>query len=992
MSSFDQQDLDYLSRELKDFTEGLRKFTPKLDALSSTGSSTSGQSSNSSDMSANFDKSTQKIVNALGNLGAELTKNNRSEAQKTKYLEEFNKTVEKSTKIQEEAAIATAKIAAEKAARDAKDVELEQRNAAVRANQEERRRKSELTNTQLLKESVASASKEYEEFSSKTRGVGAELTENEKNLTKFNKGMKIASAIFDVLSKAVTGYTTSIYNNERGAKVAAKAMTDLVKPGLELADAFSNAAMALSFFMPGGLLVKAITFVGGLALKLFTKAGEAALKYNELAAEQGDKLHKSFMELSKGGVSLAGGMTETFNTMQEFGMSVAEATEFTSMLAGSAKDLKFLGATAGQGAKAFAEVAGKMNKSDVGRQLELMGVSAEEQRESALKYMAIQARTGQLQTKNTADLVKSSAAFTKEMDLAAELAGNTRKEQMEAREAALTDDRFAAAMDEAVKNGDKDRIAELEKASAMAAQLKASGDEQGATGVLQLAASRGAMPTEAAIAAQMQYGASDFIFNKSKTKNDIGEIMGGMAANADAQNASLNSVNTMTGNIAGMQTTGVGSRTQVARDRALKAAMEEQGFKGTRDEYLQTEQGKKIVNADSKTAAQTDLLRAQKNTALQMDKVVESLYDVSNINKKIATTMDEGVKKLTEIAKAMGVKIDPAGGKSGGFTTGPAGTSGAVTGTPTSSVPPASMPKSGSTGGGAATGNPSMSVATTQGNSNIRPGGGRAMAAKANAERAGQAPGGSSSSPTGDSSSSPQSITSDKKQYFDKLYAAILPAAKEAGISSPESIATLGAIQSALETGWGKSLAGGNNYFGIKGSSGKKQSTQEFIDGKMVTIEDSFRGYGSMEESAADYVKFLTSNKRYGSVLSSASPLDAIEAQSRTGYATDPDYGSKLKSIYSSVMAPAKQGARTGGIFKGPSTGYNVELHGDEAVVPMNEGVSKQALNTSVFNQDTSMINDLMSMFETMQYKYDQMIDLLSRQADNGDKLVQATC
>ncbi|SFD67482.1 glycoside hydrolase family 73 protein [Roseivivax sediminis] len=128
--------------------------------------------------------------------------------------------------------------------------------------------------------------------------------------------------------------------------------------------------------------------------------------------------------------------------------------------------------------------------------------------------------------------------------------------------------------------------------------------------------------------------------------------------------------------------------------------------------------------------------------------------------------------------------------------------------------------------------------------------------------------------------------------------------------------------QSALETGWGKS-APGNNYFGIK-SHGQKgggtYNTWEVIDGKRVNISDSFRGYGSMGESADDYGRFLQQNKRYRPMLN-AQGLDAqINALAESGYATDPQYGSKIRSIASSISggggsnaAPtAPQTTRTG--------------------------------------------------------------------------------
>jgi len=110
-------------------------------------------------------------------------------------------------------------------------------------------------------------------------------------------------------------------------------------------------------------------------------------------------------------------------------------------------------------------------------------------------------------------------------------------------------------------------------------------------------------------------------------------------------------------------------------------------------------------------------------------------------------------------------------------------------------------------------------------------------------------------------------------------------------------IARLGAAQSSLETGYGKS-APGNNFFGVKGP-GQTQRTQEVINGQRVTINDSFRAYNSLEDSANDYVRFLRENPRYAKVVAAKSPDEAIAYQGRSGYATDPNYGPSLASIHS---------------------------------------------------------------------------------------------
>jgi len=64
--------------------------------------------------------------------------------------------------------------------------------------------------------------------------------------------------------------------------------------------------------------------------------------------------------------------------------------------------------------------------------------------------------------------------------------------------------------------------------------------------------------------------------------------------------------------------------------------------------------------------------------------------------------------------------------------------------------------------------------------------------------------------------------------FYKNMYGVLKAKAEEMGFKNPEVIARVGAAQSALETGYGKALAGGNNYFGIKGSGGNKQSTKEY--------------------------------------------------------------------------------------------------------------------------------------------------------------------
>jgi len=147
-----------------------------------------------------------------------------------------------------------------------------------------------------------------------------------------------------------------------------------------------------------------------------------------------------------------------------------------------------------------------------------------------------------------------------------------------------------------------------------------------------------------------------------------------------------------------------------------------------------------------------------------------------------------------------------------------------------------------------------------------------------------------------------------KKEYYNKVYNALHKEAKKAGVKNPEVIATLGASQSSLETGFGENISGRHNYFGIKaqrGEAGTTQATKEFDprSGTTVNTTGKFKNYKDFDESAADYIKFLQTNPRYKNVLESKTVEKAIEEQGKTGYASAPDYAEKLSSITSRGMS-----------------------------------------------------------------------------------------
>ena len=181
-------------------------------------------------------------------------------------------------------------------------------------------------------------------------------------------------------------------------------------------------------------------------------------------------------------------------------------------------------------------------------------------------------------------------------------------------------------------------------------------------------------------------------------------------------------------------------------------------------------------------------------------------------------------------------------------------------------------------------------------------------------------PSGAGAAPAGEAKPvSPGPKGKEQQAYYDKMYDSLLKEAKAAGLKNAEVVAKLGAAQTSLETGYGKHMVG-NNAFGIKAKQGGASvgaSTQEFENGRMVTKNQNFRAYDKPEDSAKDYIKFLQENKRYKDVLGSNNLSDAIAAQGKTGYATDPNYANKLAGI-----------AGTYGNTSGPLNGYQSQTAG----------------------------------------------------------------
>lgn len=156
-------------------------------------------------------------------------------------------------------------------------------------------------------------------------------------------------------------------------------------------------------------------------------------------------------------------------------------------------------------------------------------------------------------------------------------------------------------------------------------------------------------------------------------------------------------------------------------------------------------------------------------------------------------------------------------------------------------------------------------------------------------------------------------VNLSEKAVIDKIGPAFTADQKKSGILASVSLA-----QFILESGYGKTdlAQNANNCFGMKctlsgntwpgsvwdGKSKYTKKTQEFENGKYITVTADFRKYPKVEDSISDHSAYLLgakngSKSRYAGLKGCTDHAKAIGIIKNGGYATDPNYVNKILNI-----------------------------------------------------------------------------------------------
>ena len=153
-------------------------------------------------------------------------------------------------------------------------------------------------------------------------------------------------------------------------------------------------------------------------------------------------------------------------------------------------------------------------------------------------------------------------------------------------------------------------------------------------------------------------------------------------------------------------------------------------------------------------------------------------------------------------------------------------------------------------------------------------------------------------------------VTPVHRDFVDRFKDAAVAAANATGLPAKVILG-----QAALESGWGKhevrdvNGTGSYNLFGIKATSSWTGATvdavtTEVVNGVAQKVVQKFRAYASYADSFIDYAKMVANNPRYEKAMQVAGDaLKYATEMGKSGYATDPNYGSKLARVLSGPMS-----------------------------------------------------------------------------------------
>jgi hypothetical protein len=704
-----------------------------------------------------------------------------------------------------------------------------------------------------------------------------------------------------------------------------------------------NSVVDLSVKLLGGISTL-FPVVGG-AMKAF---GEAAGEVTKMMIEQfqvGWNAYKDLQDV---------GLVNSFENLKEVASSTGLLYQDVNTALGKySKDIASFGGTMSKGMESFGQTARGLEETR--KKFNALGIGAAEFTEFQAKYTAQETRMGRARNQ---DLVKGTQEYILQLDALSKVTGLSRKDQQAIRDAAMSETRFRASMSELPKNIQEN----FQNANTV---LISKGQEPFAQGLRDL--SSGAASTEAAKQLVTQTGGkANEIVEKMKT----GAITGTEAVKL-LQDAVKENITTIQ---ASAKYTGDGSIATKDFAKALEFARAS----------LPTEQD----IADEKQKQQ-DVIEGRKKETTALANTETQLYNTSRNLQGIFTSSEYVTKAMSGVSGALdGLTTYIAKMTGASNTTGPGGSGGRRSDSPRGSPSGVSsrMTMTPAEARAALTGS-ERDIAAFGGRERLQQIADSAPAAPATAAPATAA---APATPAQAQAQAAKAQSPAPTKPAERLQEASAPAAPASQQSKSPHDLSLEQVKSAglRVRPHGDVWQGGPlSDKGLEVAKAIQSSIPGF--GVFTGLNDVFHQQKHPRSSHTKGRGIDFTMAKVPTKEEAAETKKTLLGMPGVAKAYDEYYADKNKWTTGGHFHVDAQ-ARTGGIFKGPSTGYQVTLHGEEMVVPGQEGVSKQALGTSMFDTDSQSQDRLISLFETVLERQDMVIDLLDDNNNNSKKLVNA--
>jgi lysozyme len=729
----------------------------------------------------------------------------------------------------------------------------------------------------------------------------------------------------------IRGYTAQLKQSIGQLGTSTKDTISTMSKGRDSTEAWSKTVES------GADAVASYTSKFGPAGKAMGLLAKSIAALNTAALAQSKALFDQYQKLSQVGVVGGKAMDEVYEKMRQFGYTQDQLGNLNQVLTENSKTLgKFYGSALegsrvmGRAAAGFAEQRESMR---------LMGLTVDDLNEGLGAYMREQGALGKLRGKSDKELAEGTISYLKELDAVTKLTGLNRKEQEDLRQQALNIEAFYATLQDLDPAAAKEALKAYELAVVqvgpkMAAELAGSFDGVITGGTDMMMATGGE---------SMKKFSKEF-FEAGGTASQSMKALGDSITPQTVE--AIKGINKLGGAF------GPNLKTVTEFKESVKTLTED-------TEKVTTEQKNQLDGLDSATKSQAAIAENQVKTA-------QRTADFTNIFVPAATKIQKWATDTAEFTS----RIIPGSSTGGIFGLGSRGSGASGGGGGGGSAP---------AGGGGGTGAPAAPAAPgSRGGSSGTPTAPGASSSSSSAPPSGQGADAGSYSRSGGGLGAPPSMqqASTGGMSDDDIKKMII---RHEGIRNKPYKDSLGlwTVGVGHLIGDGKTLPPEWNRE-FSNDEIMKMFNDDYASHRLAAQRiPSFdklntKGQGALTDltfnmgpSWIDKWPMLKKQLASNDVAAAAANLEGSKWYGQVG------------SRAPEVVDLLRNGAATaegGAAFSGPKSGYSAVLHGDEAVIPLN--------NNS---------GNFIKMFETMASTNQRIVSLLEETLDVQSSIASAT-